>query len=189
MLAFGTTGGRIGIFDISQGQNFPTLLKLYHSRPIYKLVWVPCDVGGCSDGDKYNLWALGNGDVLQYDIENPNQLPIDMKGCFGETDVNDKCTPKTEMCYDTDSKLFVFGLDDGRLFVATKDTDYRMRHVIWDQRRAVMSMAFHPNVVTASPKEVSPCKNWLAVGGENVIIYDVDPDCKYKCENKSIGFN
>lgn len=40
ILAFGTGEGRVGLLDLS-GNRQPTLLRLYHRKCVYSLIWAP----------------------------------------------------------------------------------------------------------------------------------------------------
>lgn len=51
---------------------------------------------------------------------------------------------------------------------------YKLLHVLTEQSKSIMSLAWHPKVVMDYPNEVSPCANWLATAGDNVFVYDVD---------------
>lgn len=52
-------------------------------------------------------------------------------------------------------------------------------HAIKEQPKSIMSLAWHPKQILELPDESSALSNWLATAGENVFVYDIDPDGKF----------
>lgn len=103
------------------------------------------------------------------------------------------------MCYEPNRDVIVIGYRDGfvcfffswlvesnslkefnsvfreiRLFSSTSN---ELIHVVAEQTKTILSITWHPETVFASSSQISPCRNWLAVAGEKVLVYDVPGIC------------
>ena len=113
--------------------------------------------------------------------------------------IQEKCVSqyKTDLCYEHNRETLAIGFNSGWELVRTKgdgisiskvlnrillhrdvclfsSKTYKFQHVIKDQPKSIMSLAWHPMGVLDSPEECSPFSNWLATAGEHVFVYDVD---------------
>lgn len=66
LLAFGTSDGRIGIFNLTKKRNNMSLLKTVLAHSIYRLCWAPPPTGLTTNETEYSLYAVGNGQILIY---------------------------------------------------------------------------------------------------------------------------
>lgn len=61
-LAFSTVEGRVGVYDITS-KNAPIIMKPFTGKAVYQLTWAPTD----ESGDRYNLLACSNGQLVSFD--------------------------------------------------------------------------------------------------------------------------
>lgn len=66
LLAFGSSDGRVGIFNLTRKRNNVNLLKTVLSHPVYRLCWAPLPKAKLLNDSKLALYAVGNGQILIY---------------------------------------------------------------------------------------------------------------------------
>lgn len=64
-VAFGTSDGRIGVFDAIGTNKPPILYRQYHRNTIYKLEWTKL-------GSDYFLFSCAEGELVAYKKSAPN---------------------------------------------------------------------------------------------------------------------
>lgn len=70
LLAYATEEGRIGLFN-TNGNRPPVLYRQYHRGIVYTIAWGPSP-----ENKHYVLYSCGEGELVYYDSEKPNQGSI-----------------------------------------------------------------------------------------------------------------
>lgn len=70
-IAFGTSEGRVGVFDAIGTNKPPTLYRQYHRNTIYKLEWAQLK-------SEYFLFSCAEGELIAYKKSAPNDGKINI---------------------------------------------------------------------------------------------------------------
>ncbi|CAL7940645.1 unnamed protein product [Xylocopa violacea] len=155
LLAYATEEGRIGVFN-TNGSKPPTLYRQYHRNIVYVIGWGPNP-----KNDQYVLYSCGEGELVYYDPEKPNQEPTSI--------LKDECT---EFSWKPDFSCLAVGFKNGTISFLNRK--FERRGYAKFSSEMVYCLAWHPES-TATDLTLSPLKNYLAVAFASctVVVYDL----------------
>ncbi|XP_073993143.1 gem nuclear organelle associated protein rigor mortis [Rhodnius prolixus] len=175
VLAFGTGEGRVGLFDTSSSKP-ALLLRLYHRKSVYSLIWAP-PVGNIETFTKKKplaLFSVGDGEILQYNPDNPEKDPISLASFFIKCDASamvSKAPGRSDLAWKFDMSLAAIGNDNGVLYIVDGRT-FSHIHTVFAHKKLIQCVVWHPGSVT-SENAVSPYSSWLATASDNIQIINV----------------
>lgn len=174
LLAFGTGEGRIGILDTTEST--PTLLlRHHHYKSVYSLTWAPPVIQFEGPGkSNMALYSVGDGDILQYDIENAEKEPHNLASFFKKCDSSAKVKKslgRTDLAWKHDWSLAAVGNGNGALYIVNGST-FEQLHTVFAHKKLIQCIVWHPDTVT-SENSVSPYSSWLASASDNIQIMNV----------------
>ncbi|KAG7201057.1 hypothetical protein KM043_017605 [Ampulex compressa] len=154
LLAYSTDEGRVGVFD-TYGKKPPILYRQYHRRTVYTLSWGPSTLT-----KEYALYSCGEGELVYYDTDKPNEQPIlVMKLC-------------TAFSWKSDFSCMAVGLENGSIAFFDRNLT-KCGHDIHVQKKITYCMVWHPES-TATDLAYSPYRNYLAVAFNSPTISILD---------------
>ncbi|KAK9498761.1 hypothetical protein O3M35_003324 [Rhynocoris fuscipes] len=176
ILAFGTGEGRVGIFDVSSSTKPATLLRLYHRKSVYSLLWAPPLMHPETFKGKKSLalFSVGDGDILQYNPDLFEKDPISLSPLLKLCDVSassSKPPGRTDLAWKYDMSLAAVGNDNGVLYIVDGRT-FSHVHTVFAHKRLIQCVVWHPGSVT-SENAISPYSSWLATSSDNIQIINV----------------
>ncbi|GAB1867613.1 Gem-associated protein 5 [Camponotus japonicus] len=152
-VAFGTSEGRIGVFDAIGTNKPPILYRQYHRNIVYKLEWAKLE-------SEYFLFSCAEGELVAHKKSAPHGDPMSiiMEGC-------------TEFAWKSNLCLAI-ALENGSIMFY--DQKLRKRNsTIHILRSMVNCLAWHPDS-TSTDEWISSNANYLAVAFDsNIIICDM----------------
>ncbi|XP_044005002.1 gem-associated protein 5-like isoform X2 [Aphidius gifuensis] len=159
LLAFGTSEGRIGVFDTSKIQKEPELFRQHHRRSIYSLGWAPKSEN--ESKNKFNLYACGDGELTRWNLEKRDEKPIIIK-------------PKncTEFSWKSDYSCLAVGYEDGSIEFLNSECEI-LGKKLYLLKKPIECIVWHPNS-TSTDVEFSEFKNYLAVSTNAPVITILD---------------
>ncbi|KAI4503668.1 hypothetical protein M0802_001071 [Mischocyttarus mexicanus] len=155
LIAFGTSEGRIGVFD-TNGNKSPILYRQYYKKVVYTLQWGPCP-----GTENYALYSCGEGDLIYYSPDNLTQEPTVL--------IKKRCT---EFSWNQDFSCLAVGFQNGSIRFYNrnfKEYGYSMSIV----NTSVFGLKWHPDS-TATDLTFSPLRNYLAVTYDESAITILD---------------
>lgn len=155
LLAYATEEGRVGVFNINNNK-LPTLYRQYHRNTIYTLSWGPNP-----ENKQYVLYSCGEGELVYYDPEKPNQEPKSV--------LKKECT---EFSWKPDFSCLAVGFENGTISFFNKE--FEICGCAKFASKMVHCLVWHPES-TATDSTFSPLKNYLAVAFESctILIFDL----------------
>ncbi|XP_014270650.1 gem-associated protein 5 [Halyomorpha halys] len=176
VLAFGTGEGRIGLLDVDNATKSTTLLRLYHRKSVYSLIWGPPIVDEIFIKGKkaLSLFSVGDGDILQYNPDTPDKDPVSLNPLFKACDSIAKVSKslgRTDLAWNSSRSLAAIGNDNGVLYIVD-GKDMSHVHTIFAHKKLVQCIVWHPATVT-SESTPSPYSSWLASASDNIQIVNV----------------
>lgn len=164
-LAYGTSEGRIGIYDVSPGRQ-PILFRPFHHRSVYTLCWGPSVYKtGAAGSDGIFLYSCGDGEVVRYDPDKPDEEPRNLKDVLQFPDLNQK---RSDIAWKPDSTLLAMGNEDGTVHIMSAP-HLALIHTLFAHKKLIQCLAWHPES-TATDTTYSPCRHWLAVASNETHI-------------------
>lgn len=178
LLAFGTGEGRVGLFDVSSTKP-PIIFRQYHRRSVYRLCWAPFVIKPENQADeKLALFSVGDGDVLQMNLDHPDADPVNLQEKFVEADRSsgsNKPIGRTDILWKPDRSLLALGNENGVIYIFDGETMVK-KHIICAHKKLVQSLRWHPPSVTSDVAGLSPCHHWLATASDVLKVFDVQSD-------------
>ncbi|KAF2903378.1 hypothetical protein ILUMI_02814 [Ignelater luminosus] len=161
LLAFGTYDGRVGLIDPC-GKKTPIYLVQFSNSSIHRLEWGPFN----GDRQNFMLYTATNGKLIGYDTEKLLDAPT----------VFDLIDDVSHMSWKPDYSVCAVATKAGHVYLYT--TELKLITTFYIQHKAVHYMAWHPQA-TVEDEDTSPYANWLAVGTNDVTVYDctLTDDC------------
>ncbi|XP_069679265.1 gem-associated protein 5 [Periplaneta americana] len=168
-LAYATSEGRVGLYDVSCGKA-PVLFRPYHRRTVYTLCWGPSVYKpGAEERTGNYLYSCGDGEVVRYDPENPNDEPFKLKDILHIPDLNSKKDiQKTDIAWKPDNSMLAIGNEDGTVHIVTAP-HLTLVHTLFAHKKLIQCVAWHPES-TATDTSYSPYQHWLAVASNETHI-------------------
>ncbi|XP_039280027.1 gem-associated protein 5 isoform X2 [Nilaparvata lugens] len=180
LLAFGTGEGRVGLFDVSSPSKPPVIFRQYHRRCVYRLCWAPPIIKPEKHSeDKLALFSVGDGDVLQMNLETPDAEPENLQQKFVEADRtsgSNKPIGRSDILWKPDRSVIALGNENGVIYILDA-TSLVKQQMIFAHKKLVQSLRWHPATVTSDAAGgLSPCHTWLATASDVLKVFDVQPD-------------
>ncbi|XP_012265129.2 gem-associated protein 5 isoform X2 [Athalia rosae] len=153
IIAFGTSEGRVGVFDTNSPNKPPILYRNYHRHTLYALGWGPHPTRKTD----HVLYSCGDGELVYYDPEKPNGVPTSV--------IKKNCT---EFAWKQDGSCLAVGFENGAVSFLNRNL-VSWGSVIYSLKRAVQRLVWHPES-TATDLSLSPLRHQLAVATNSPTI-------------------
>ncbi|XP_043490699.1 gem-associated protein 5 [Polistes fuscatus] len=156
LIAFGTSEGRIGVFD-TNGNKPPILYRQYYTTVVYTLQWGPY----LGKENNYTLYCCGESDLIYYTPDNPSRDPTIL--------IKKKCT---EFSWNPDFSCLAVGFQNGTIQFYNRNFE-ECGHSISAVNELVYGLKWHPDSTTTD-LTFSPFRNYMAVTHDDSIITILD---------------
>lgn len=163
-LAFATSEGRIGEYDLNNRNKLATVYSNYHRGTVYKIQWGPLP----NDAEKYGLYSCSLGELTVHDATKPNKEPYQLT-IFEEENV-------TTFTWKVDYSALAVGSKNGTVKIL--DQKFNVLQTLYMHKKSIRCLEWHP-LATASDNGLSEYCNYLAVSNKECEIY------VYDCSNQS----
>ncbi|XP_015123769.1 gem-associated protein 5 [Diachasma alloeum] len=175
LLAYGTSEGRVGVYDIFNVAKRPVVFKMHHRKTIYRLEWGPSASTANPSNDKtpstYSLYCCGDGELTCFNYDKPQQGP--------EVLIKKSCT---EIAWKPDYSCLAVGHDDGSISFLNKKLE-SFGKTIFLLKKPVECLTWHPDS-TATDLNFSHFRNYLAASTTTPIIAVFDMTSMTEMLNK-----
>lgn len=175
-LAFGTSDGRVGIFNASNPSKEPLIMRHFHRQGVYRVTWgPPVHISGqeCPP-NKWYLYACDeNASAIYTDNSSaPILLRIFIKAANPQ--IKDDRRHK-DLAWKSDRSLLALGLEDGTIQLLTAPHLHCM-HTILSHKKMVFFLSWHPSSTAVNAVEEKR-QNWLASASmdQMINVFDVSP--------------
>ncbi|XP_063992664.1 gem-associated protein 5 [Diachasmimorpha longicaudata] len=175
LLAYGTSEGRVGVYDIFNVSKRPVVFKMHHRKTIYRLEWGPSPSTSHSSNDKnpstYLLFCCGDGELTCFNYDKPQQEPkvIIKKSC-------------TDIAWKPNYSCLAVGHDDGSISFLNDQLE-TFGKTIFLLKKPVECLTWHPDS-TATDLNLSHFRNYLAASTTSPIITVFDMSAMIEMLNK-----